>query len=82
MHNRPNCFFVELAGREPTTMDTGLRVVDVEKNIGTVDNAGEFNRVRGRFKRRHGRRRVHRFLRSIFSRLFPGQAWFREIPWE
>jgi hypothetical protein len=77
MHNRPKRFFDELDGREYTTMDAGLLVVDVDKITGTVDKCGELDR---RFHPLHRRDRGERFRRSRMSRAFENPAIVSSIP--
>ncbi len=71
MHNRPKCFFDELAGGEYTTMDAGLRIADVEKIIGTVDKCGELDRRLRPLRRRD---RGERYRRSRMFRAFENPA--------
>jgi hypothetical protein len=77
MRKRPKCFFDELAGREYTTMDAGLRIVDVEKIIGTVDKCGELDR---RFRPLHRRDRGEHYRRSRMFRAFENPAVVPSIP--
>lgn len=77
MHDRQKCFFDELGGREYTTTDAGLRVVDVDKITGTVGKCGELD---SRFRPLHRRDRGERYRRSHMSKAFENPVMVPSIP--
>lgn len=77
MRNGPTCFFDELEGMKYTTMDAGLRVVEVEKITGTVGKCGELDR---RFRPLRRRDRGESYRRNRMTRAFENPAAVSSIP--
>jgi hypothetical protein len=77
MRKRPKCFFDEVGAREYTTIDAGLRVVEVNRITGTVGKCGELDR---RFRSLHRRDRGERYRRTRMARAFENPAMNPSIP--
>jgi hypothetical protein len=77
MAKKLKCFFEEVGGKEYTTADAGLRVVEVDKITGTVGKCGQLDR---RFRPLRRRDRGERYRRIRMARAFDNPTMVPPIP--